>query len=73
MTGYALAMGPCVRCKRVFSFNPVRVPSVVVLGSRRPICQDCVDQINPMRLAAGLEPIVPLPDAYDGCEEGELG
>lgn len=73
MTGYALAMGPCVRCRQIFSFNPVRVPSIMIHGSRQPVCRACVDLINPLRRANGLEPIVPLPDAYDECEEGELG
>ena len=72
--GYALAMGPCIRCKRVFCFNPVRVPSSsAVTGKREPICAACVAQLNPIRVKNGLKPIVPHPDAYAGCEEGELG
>lgn len=71
--GYFLAMGPCVRCGQVFSFNPVAVPSISIDGApRRPICAACVAIINQMRIKAGTPPIVPLPDAYEGCDESEL-
>jgi len=70
--GYALAMSPCIGCNRVFSYNPVRVPSLTHGGTRRPICADCVERVNPMRAKNGLPLIVPLPDAYEACEEGEL-
>lgn len=70
--GYALCYGACCGCKRIFAFNPVRVPSCIINGSREPICQNCVVVANPRRIANGLEPIVPAPDAYDACEEGEL-
>jgi hypothetical protein len=71
--GYALAMGSCYSCHKPFSFNPLRVPSLRVNGVREPICQECVDKVNPMRIANGLPPIVPARDAYDACDEGELG
>jgi hypothetical protein len=71
--GYAFAMSPCVGCGRVFTYNPVRVPSVTINGSREPICLDCVNRTNPQRVANGLPPIVPLPGAYDECDEAELG
>jgi hypothetical protein len=70
--GYAIATSPCVGCKRLFSYNPVRVPSVRINGNRQPICQNCVDVVNPKRIANGLDPIVPYPDAYVACDEGEL-
>jgi len=70
--GYALCMGPCIGCGAIFSFNPMRVPSIRVRGEREPICRACVERVNPVRIANGLEPIVPLPDAYEGCEESEL-
>jgi hypothetical protein len=69
---YALAYGACFGCNRIFSFNPMRVPSVVVNGSREPICIHCVTVANPRRIANGLEPIKPHPEAYEACEEGEL-
>lgn len=72
--GYVTAMGPCVGCGNVFSYNPVRVPSCsAVTGKREPICEVCVDRVNPMRIKNGLDPIVPLPGAYDACAEDELG
>jgi hypothetical protein len=70
---YAFCASPCVGCHRLFSYNPVHVPSLTVNGSRKPICQACVDRANPRRIANGLPPIVPLPDAYEACDESELG
>jgi len=62
--GYALRTGFfCIGCRRSFSFNPVRVPSVTINGQREPICRDCVIRANPMRRANGLPKILPLPDA----------
>jgi hypothetical protein len=72
LMGYALAMSPCIGCSRAFTFNPVRVPSLTYNGTRRPICEDCVARVNPMRIKNGLEPIVPLPGAYDAAHESEL-
>ena len=71
--GYAMAVGSCVSCRKVFSFNPMRVPSITYGGTRQPICQDCVDRINPERRKNGVPEIVPHPDAYTACDEGELG
>lgn len=71
--GYALAIGECIGCQRVFSFNPVLVPSCsAVTGKREPICAGCVERVNPMRIKNGLEPIVPHPDAYFACHDEEL-
>jgi hypothetical protein len=70
--GYVTAMGTCVGCHKLFSFNPMRVPSVTVKGTREPICAACVDRVNPTRIKNGLSPIVPAADAYDACDEGEL-
>jgi hypothetical protein len=70
--GYAFCTSPCVGCGRLFTYNPVRVPSVTIKGSREPICETCVVRVNPLRIANGLPPIVPLPDAYEACEESEL-
>ena len=72
--GYVTAMGPCIGCDRVFSYNPALVPSCsAVTGRREPICQTCVDRVNPMRIKNGLQPIVPHPEAYGACHEDELG
>jgi len=70
--GYVLAHDACIGCGRLFSFNPMRVPSVWFDGNREPICRDCVERVNPARIKNGLEPIVPARDAYDACNEQEL-
>lgn len=70
--GYVMAMSPCIGCGRPFSFNPTLVPSVTHEGTRRPICEDCVIRVNPMRVINGLDPIVPHPDAYEACDESAL-
>lgn len=70
--GYALAHGSCAVCEQLFSFNPMRVPSVIIKGAREPICFECVEVANIRRKALGLAPIVPLPDAYEPVDESEL-
>jgi hypothetical protein len=72
VTGYAIAMSPCIGCGRLFGYNPLRVPSLTWKGTREPICQDCVTRINPRRIANGLPPIVPADDAYEPVAESEL-
>ena len=69
---FVLCHGYCIGCHRLFSFNPVRVPSVTVNGSQEPICQNCVNQANPIRVKNGLPPIKPLPGAYEACDEAEV-
>ena len=72
--GYAFATSACIGCGRVFSYNPMRVPSLrTVAGIREPVCLTCVERVNPRRIANGLPPIVPLPDAYEPVDESELG
>jgi len=66
--GYMLAMGQCCVCRLVFTFNPERVPSCVVNGTREPICLPCVKRANPLRVAKGLPAITILPGAYDAEE-----
>lgn len=70
--GCAMVHSPCFGCGRVFDYNPHRVPSIPIEGDRRPICQACVDLVNPQRIRNGLSPIVPLPGAYDPIPEEEL-
>jgi len=70
--GYVFLTAPCYGCGELFSFHPHRVPSIVIDGRREPICADCVARANPKRIARGLPPIVPLPGAYEGCDEAEL-
>ena len=71
--GYAIAFGPCIRCKRVFGFNPHKVPSTsAVTGQREPICRDCFEQLNLRRGKLGLEPWVLPENAYEPIDEHEL-
>lgn len=66
--GYMFATSACIGCGALFCYNPERVPSVVIRGSKEPICASCVERVNPKRVANGLEPIRPLPGAYDSQE-----
>ncbi len=70
--GYIHAFSACIGCGQPFFYNPVKVPSLTVRGTREPICQTCVDRVNPRRIANGLPPIVPMPGAYDAADESEL-
>lgn len=67
---WMFVLGECVVCRKLFSFNAERVPSVVVRGQREPICRECVERANPLRKQNGLIEIVILPGAY---EAGEVG
>jgi hypothetical protein len=61
-------IGPCISCGRVFSFNPERVPSIRWKGEREPVCRDCIESANVIRVACGLAPHAILPGAYDEME-----
>ncbi len=76
---YVTAMGECVNCGQLFSFNPYLVPSVRVSrkdgrwvpdpnGSREPMCGDCVTIANRKRREAGVPQIKVLPGAYEPQE-----
>lgn len=73
--GYMLAMGPCMRCRRVFSFNPHKVPSQRLQpdGPRQPVCRACFDYLNRKRVKLGYERWPdPLPGAYEPGPEDEI-
>ena len=70
--GLVAVWSACGGCGRVFSYNPHRVPSVRVDGVRVPICRDCIEAANPVRVERGLEPFQVHPDAYEPIPEGEL-
>ncbi len=67
--GYYFATGHCIGCGQLFTFDPELVPSVRVAGVRKPICRACVERVNPERERNGLEPIRPLPGAYEPTSE----
>jgi len=66
--GYVYAMGNCGVCGKLFSFNPMKVPSL----NNVPFCQTCVDAANPQRVKNGLPPIEYDEDAYEAVPEEEL-
>lgn len=70
--GVVQMFSACVNCGVAFFYNPNTVPSIRIKGFREPICRSCVERANPIRVANGLPPIVPAPDAYEACDESEL-
>lgn len=65
--------GVCVGCGCPMSFNPHRVPSLIVSGVREPLCRSCFEVWNQIhRTDKGLDPIPLHPRAYDFIQEGEL-
>lgn len=73
---YMMAHSRCIRCGQLFSYNPELVPSIRLNakrqpdpnGTREPICKECVERVNPLRIKNGLDPIVILDGAYDAQE-----
>ncbi len=67
--GYVFMVGTCGQCKRMFTFNPHKVPSMKNI----PFCKHCVDWANNgPRKANGLPPIVYSSDAYEAIPESQL-
>ena len=66
MTGYLFVLGPCGVCGQPFTLNADHVTSFRPQPhrSREPICADRLEGVNRQRIANGLDPIVPRPDAY---------
>jgi hypothetical protein len=62
--GYMFAVGNCLLCKGMMTFNPEKVPSL----KGEPICKHCMEKINIMRVDAGVEPLFIHPDAYEATE-----
>jgi hypothetical protein len=67
--GYWSAFSECAACGRVFTFNPRRVPALVIKGSREPICRSCAERWNMLHPEIA-RPI--LPGAYDPLSEDEM-
>lgn len=70
------AIGFCIACGNIFSFNPERVPCIrasratgklVVDPSadREPICRNCFERQNAIRREMGNPEVPLLPGAYD--------
>ena len=64
--GYMFAIGECINCGVVLSFNPEKVPSVRINGKREPLCSLCHGKWNEIhRVSEGLEPVPIHPEAYE--------
>ena len=71
--GYAFMVSECYTCGGMFTFNPVKVPSVRDKNNvRQPICRHCVEDVNKLKAAQGMELFVIPKDAYTACDETEL-
>lgn len=72
--GWAIAMGPCFGCGRVFGFHPHHVPSFPHpdTGEREPVCGECMAEVNRRRVARGDAPWPIHPDAYEPTPAAEL-
>jgi len=69
MSGYAFMMGSCCNCGKMITFNPHKVPSLMINGQREPLCLDCANRWNELH-PENARPI--QPDAYDAIPEEEL-
>jgi len=66
--GFAICFSNCFSCNRPFGFNPNNVPAY----DGQPVCKDCVDKANPIRIERGLEPIHYDETTYAPINEKEL-
>ena len=67
--GYALMFGACCACYQTISFNPHKVPSLMIDGRREPLCRSCALKWNELH-PENARPI--QPDAYEPIPEDEL-
>ncbi len=71
--GYAFMTANCFICGTLFSFNPVRVPSIRdSAGVKQAICGSCVRLANKIRMERGMDPFPVPADAYEAVDENEL-
>jgi len=70
---YCFVVGNCCACGALVTFNPVRVPSLTVNGSKEPLCRGCFARWNAIhRVPKGLEPVEAHADAWEACHTSEL-
>jgi len=62
--GYMFVTGECLACRRLFAFNPYKVPS----KGGEPICKECMEAVNKKREEMGMEPFRVPSDAYEPVE-----
>lgn len=58
---YMSLLAPCLRCDRMFASNAQFVPSV----KGQPICKDCIEELQAIRISMGMEPWSIHPLAYE--------
>lgn len=59
-------IGSCCACGVQIVFSPSRVPSLVVNGSREPLCRTCHARWNEIhRTSKGLPPVEAHPEAWE--------
>jgi hypothetical protein len=66
---YAMMYSVCCACKKIIGFNPNKVPSLMINGSREPICRECAERWNQIH-PESARPI--LDGAYEPCDENEI-
>jgi hypothetical protein len=59
--GYMMLIAECFACGRLMTCNPNRVPSV----QNQPICKECMEEVNRLRVEAGMETFFVPDDAYE--------
>ena len=66
---YYICITECIRCHSTFSCNPDLVPSIRVNGVKEPLCRDCIEILNTIRIKNGLDAWIPLNGAYEPVNE----
>jgi len=60
----------CINCGTRITFNPHLVPSLIVNGTKEPLCKNCADKWNQIhRISKGLEPVPIQEGAYEPQKE----
>lgn len=72
--GYISVLTPCVRCKQPFTCSPTKVPSIRVggKGPREPVCPECFEVLNNLRVEMGLPKWTLPKGAYEADDENEV-
>ena len=66
---YMYCLGSCIACNKIIHFNPNKVPSLVIDGTKEPLCANCHNKWNEIhRVNKGLEPVDIDPQAYEPQE-----
>lgn len=62
---FVMVLGSCAVCGQIFSFSPSKVPSIRINRKREPICRICIEMVNRVRAAGGVEPFLVLEGTYE--------